>query len=189
MADSTYIEKSETSESSNIFGKSCTAGRYITELEGKKILNIAATWIGTPYELVGQKSERGKRGDCSGSTNKIYNEAGFPYPYQMSSTFEDYAIKTNRFREINPEKTPLQSGDVLLWPGHMAIYAKFGGDEPMRNTGLQKSGKKMENDMFTAFNQRTGAPYAPYNTKVFRPDKYKIFRYYLMPGDPRCKDD
>lgn len=187
MADPTLIEKSETSESSNVSGKTCTAGRFITDSEGKKILDIAATWMGTPYELVGAKSEKGKKGDCSGTTNKIYVEAGFSYPYQTSGGFEDFSVKTNRFREINPEKTPMQSGDVLLWPGHMAIYAKFSEADPKRYTGLKKSGKDVVNDMYTAFNQRTGAPYAPYNIKVFRPDKYKVFRYYLMPGEQGCE--
>lgn len=82
----------------------------------------------------------------------------------------------------------MQPGDVLLWPGHMAIYAKFGEGDSKRNTGLKKSGKSVENDMYTAFNQRTGAPYAPYNINVFRPDKYKVFRYYLMPGEPGCEN-
>lgn len=187
MADPALIDTSETSESSNVVGKTCTAGRFITESEGKKILDVAASWIGTPYELVGAKSEKSKKGDCSGTTNKIYAEAGFWYPYQTSSGFEDFSVKTNRFREISPEKTPMQSGDVLLWPGHMAIYAKFAEGDPKKNTGVKKTGRGVENDMYTAFNQRTGAPYAPYNTRVFRLDKYKVFRYYLMPGEQGCE--
>lgn len=68
----------------------------------------------------------------------------------------------------------------------MAIYANFSDDDPAKNTGVVKRGKKMQNNMYTAFNQRTGAPYAPYNIETFRPDAYKVFRYYLMPGDSGC---
>lgn len=188
MAEKILIGSSETSESSNVDGKLCMVGRFLTESEGEKILKVAATWVGTPYELVGSNSQKGKKGDCSGTTNKIYAEAGFFYPYQTSSSFAGFSKKTSRFREIDPEKVPMQSGDVLLWPGHMAIYAKFNGDESKRNTGIVNKGVSVENDMYTAFNQRTGAPYAPYNTKVFRPDRYRVFRYYFMPGDLGCEE-
>ena len=181
------VEISKTSPASNTEGKECPIGRYINEAEGKKIIDIAATWVGTPYSMVGANSEKLKVGDCSGTTNKIYKEAGFPYPYQTTAAFVQFANKTNIFREINPDKTPMQIGDVLLWPGHMAIYAPFPDGDPRRNTGVKKGGVEKNNNMYTAFNAKKGTPYGPFNIETFRPDAYRVFRYYLFSKDTVCK--
>jgi hypothetical protein len=180
------VDKSATSEKSNTQGKECTLGKFISEADGWKIVAAAKTWEGTPYSMVGAKSVKGVAGDCSGTTNKAYTEAGFPYPYQMTSSFVAYAKASNRFRKIDAAKEKLQAGDILLWPGHMAIYAPFPDDDPRHDTGVIKGGKKKYNNMYTAFNERTGAPYAPYNIETFRGDAYTVYRYLLMPGDD-CK--
>jgi hypothetical protein len=181
MPDEAVLEKSATSESSNTQGKECSVGEFITEADGWKIIAVAATWEGTEYKAIGAGSQKGVKGDCSGTTNKIFVEAGFPYPYQPTFAFTEYAAKSHRFREVDPKKTPMQAGDVLLWPGHMAIYAPFPEGHPKRDTGVMKNGRKMFNDMYTAFNDRRYAPYAPYNISVFRPDHYKVFRYLKLP--------
>lgn len=167
-------------------GKECTVGRFITPKEGEEILRIADTWVGTPYSLVGKDSIKGKRGDCSGTTYQIYVEAGFPYTYQMTATFIDYARTTNRFREVEYPKHALQAGDVLWWSGHVAIYAPFPEGHPRRDTGVIKGGVRKINNMYTAFNQKTNTPYGPYNIETFRPDKFRVFRYYLKPGEGKC---
>lgn len=187
MTEAVSIDNSETSDLAKIQGKECVVGRFITSEEGWDILKVADTWVGTPYVMVGSASEKGIKGDCSGTTNKIFSESGFPYPYQMTSSFIDFSNKTNRFREIDVTKESLQAADILWWPGHMAIYAPFPEGHPRRNSGLVKGGKPKVNNMYTAFNSRTSTPYGPYNIEAFRGDKYRVFRYFLKPGEPKCK--
>ena len=188
MAAAVLIEKSETSELTNMAGKECTVGRFISEDEGWKIVKFASSWEGTPYSLVGAGSVKGVGGDCSGTTNKIYTEAGFPYRYQSTSKFVEYASSTNRFRKIDLAKDKLQSGDILLWPGHMAIYAPFPEGHEKHDTGVVQRGKKKYNNMYTAFNSRANAPpFGPHNIETFRGDAYTVYRYFYLPNDSGCK--
>lgn len=183
------LEKSMASERTNVEGKECTIGGYISEADGWRVVAAAATWEGTPYSSIGGKSVKGKGGDCSGTTNKIFIEAGFPYPYKQTSTFADYAKLSNRFREIDPKKNAMQPGDVLLWSGHMAIYAPFPEGHSKRDTGVIKGGKKKMNNMYTAFNRNTDTPYGPYNIETFRSDAYRVYRYYILPCEMDEKND
>jgi hypothetical protein len=180
------LEKSETSERAKVQGKECVLGQFISEEDGWKIVAAAQEWEGTPYRLVGASSVKGVGGDCSGTTNKIFISTGFPYPYQSTANFASYARSSNRFRKIDRSKTPLQAGDVLLWPGHMAIYAPFPEGDRRRDTGVIKQGKKMLNNMYTAFNTRTNTPYGPYNIETFRSDPYTVYRYLIVPGMENC---
>lgn len=187
MAD-TATATSETSPKDITTGKACTIGRLISEQEGWKIVNAAGEWEGTPYLAVGANSVKGVKGDCSGTTNKIFVSAGFPYPYKQTATFIDYVESSHRFREIHQDREPMQAGDVLFWRGHMAIYAPFPEGHPKRNTGVMHRGKAVPNNFYTAFNERTGAPYAPYNITTFRGDAYRVFRYFVLPGEDKCKE-
>jgi hypothetical protein len=187
MADAVAVDKSVTSEKANVQGKECTLGQFISESDGWKIVEVAATWEGTPYSLVGGNSVKGRGGDCSGTTNKSFVEAGFPYPYQSTANFASYANASHRFREINVKKEPMQAGDLLLWPGHMAIYAPFPAGHPKYDTGVMKHGQKKFNNMYTAFNATRGVPYGPYNIETFRGDAYRVFRYLLLPNATDCK--
>lgn len=183
------ITTSQTSPTENTTGTTCTVGRLITVNEGWKIVEVAATWEGTPYRQVGAGSTKGLMGDCSGTTNKIYQEAGFPYPYKRTANLVDYIQSSHRFREIFPTRgEAMQAGDVLFWSGHMAIYAPFPSNHPKRNTGVIHRGKAVSNDFYTAFNDRPGArPYAPYNIATFRGDPYRVFRYFVLPGEAHCE--
>lgn len=188
MAEATMtLETSTTSDTANQQGKDCVLGKFISEADGWKIVEATSKWEGTPYSSVGAGSVKGVGGDCSGITNKSYVEAGFPYPYNPTRTFAAYARSSNRFRLIDPAKVPLQAGDVLLWPGHMAIYAPFPEGHPQRDTGVMRRGKKQMNDMYTAFNDRTNVPYKAYNIATFRGDAYTVYRYLIVPGPEACK--
>lgn len=175
------IAQSQTSAREQTQGTPCMVGRFLTEVEGWAVVAEAATWEGTPYSAIGARSEKGVAGDCSGSTFKIYGAAGFPYPYRQTSTFEEYARTSNRFRKIDPATTPMQAGDVLLWPGHMAIYAPLPENHPKYNTGVIRRGVKMPNNFYTAFNTNSTRPYGPFNIQTFRGDAYKVFRYLVIP--------
>jgi hypothetical protein len=187
MADAAVVlEKSTTSDKGQTQGKECVLGVFMTEAEGWKVVEAAKEWVGTPYKLIGANSRIGFGGDCSGTTNKSFVAAGFSYPYQSTRSFADYAMKSLRFRKIDPRKQPMQAGDVLLWPGHMAIYAPFPEGDPRRDTGVVLRGKKMPNNMYTAFNDRTNVPYSPYNIQTFRGDAYTVYRYLTTPGAESC---
>ena len=187
------IAVSTTSEKSNTQGKVCTVGRFITAAEAKKIVDEAATWVGTPYKLVGAKSMKGvdSGADCSGATNKIYVDAGFPYPYIQSTNMVEYITRTSRFRRIEPEKgQALQAGDIIVWPrGHVAIYMLFTVDHPMYKS--RHRGRRGEyetiNNMWTAFNSGGGA-FGVHDYVKFRNDAegYFFYRYYILPGEAGC---
>jgi len=182
------LATSETSSRELVGGKQCSVGRLISEVEGWKIVNIAASWEGTPYQQVGVASVKGIVGDCSGSTNKIYIEAGFPYPYKRTANFLDYVQSSHRFREVELARDSMQAGDVLLWPGHMAIYAPFPEGHPKRKTGVMHRGVAVANDFYTAFNERSGRPYGAFNIKTFRSDGFRVFRYFVHPGELACSE-
>jgi cell wall-associated NlpC family hydrolase len=93
----------------------------LTQAQREKILKNAEDWAGTPYSMLGARSQKNVGGDCSGSTWLIYKSSGVNYDYVMSS---DIPTSPN-FKQIT---TP-QIGDVVQWPkttndpGHVAIYA------------------------------------------------------------------
>lgn len=177
------LATSNTSPIENTTGKKCTVGRLITEAEGQRIVSIAKTWDATPYALAGQNSVKGQKGDCSGSSNKIYVEAGFPYPYQTSKTIVPYIEASHRFRKIagTPEDPP-QPGDLIIWPGgHIAIYAIFAEDD---KNSLNKFKKK--NNMWSA-HYPGGPAYSAERAEGFRKNEsFYYYRYFLLPGEPGC---
>jgi hypothetical protein len=180
------IEKSTTSDIVNAKGKDCVLGKFITEAEGWKIVEAAKAWEGTPYRLVGANSVKHVGGDCSGTTNKSYAAVGFPYPYQSTANFAAYVRKSLRFRKIVPATQALQVGDILLWPGHMAIYAPFPENDFRRDTGVVFHGERMVNNMYTAFNTHSDKGYGPYNIQTFRRDPYTAYRYLVISGLEGC---
>jgi cell wall-associated NlpC family hydrolase len=126
----------------------------ITAEEGRTITSKAALWRGTEYALVGESSMKGNKGDCSGTTYKIYAEANLPYVYFSTESFPSYASGTGRFRKL-ADNANKQDGDILLWDAHMAIYSTFkSGVESIFATTerVNKSGSKWTqfNDMWTA---------------------------------------
>ena len=144
----------------------------------------AATWKDTPYDARGANSIKGVLGDCSGSTFQIYKAAGFPYPYQMSGAFLTYARHSGLFRALSSGEQP-QDGDILAWPGHMAIYSTFVSDPANAMTVYTnpRTGgtRAVSNDMWTAGHaSKDGKPSRPYgaaDSATFRPDHPTIFRY------------
>lgn len=81
------------------------------------IVNIARKYFGVPY-VWGGSDPSGF--DCSGLVSYIYREAGKPFsPWRLNTT----GI-TNQARQISASQA--QPGDILSWPGHVAIYVSPG---------------------------------------------------------------
>lgn len=100
----------------------------ISSSQGKVIVEAASKWEGTPYAPAGTEHQgaaavMGTAADCSGSVYAIYSGAGFPYNYTQTS---DFARMANTgeipFRKLGDNEEP-QPGDVVLYHGHMSIYA------------------------------------------------------------------
>lgn len=147
--------------------------------DGQLIVKEAATWKGTPYALIGEDSKKGTGADCSGSTQKIYNVAGFAYDYKTTEEFPNYAKSSGLFRELDSDEAK-QDGDILWWQGHVAIYSSFATDKDNATTQrTNKQGKKwtQDNDMWTASHTK-GPPYAPAEMRYFKPGLLpKVYRY------------
>ena len=79
--------------------------------EGQKIVKEATTWLGVPYDPKGD-SRAGI--DCSHLVWRVYDGAGFPYPYRHTPAFPP----KGKFGKV---AIP-QEGDVVLFSGHMGIY-------------------------------------------------------------------
>jgi len=150
----------------------------ITPEQGAAVVRAAAAWAGTPYALVGAASVRGQGGDCSGSTWRIFEAAGLPYEYQPTGSFAAYARRSGRFRELRADE-PRQEGDVLFWPGHMAIATSF-ADDPAHastpRTNARGAAWTQVNDMWSA-TRPGGAAFGPNATRWFRQDAPRVFRY------------
>ena len=115
--------------------------RDIGPERGSGIVAKAKGWENTPYaspssSLKGPGARKGEGGDCSGSVNQIFKEAGHPYPYADSRKFPAAAEKGEiPFREVKPEER--RPGDVVVYDkaGHMAVYAGNGDVYSARREG------------------------------------------------------
>lgn len=135
------------------------AGRFITLTEGQRIARVAKSWKNTPYGMgkyAGGGAVKDKGADCSGSTWKIYAEAGFPYGgYFNTVRFvnrvatdshfivawlkdlvgvdADFVEGEHFFKQVNQP----QVGDIGWWHngkgGHMLIYDPASGPAPPKD--------------------------------------------------------
>lgn len=132
--------------------------------EGRRIAKRASQWAksGVRYTLGGASLSGA---DCSGATWAIYRDAGFSFKRSPTATFIKDNVRNGQFVAVSRP----QPGDVVLWPGHIAIYD---GSAELSCDCRLKSGS----DMWTAF--RTGGPvYGAANVATWRKDAPNFFRY------------
>jgi cell wall-associated NlpC family hydrolase len=78
---------------------------------------IAERFLGTPY-LWGGKSSLGI--DCSGLVQTVYRACGIAAPRDSDMQTNDLGLA------VSPDPATWQRGDVLCWPGHVALVRDAG---------------------------------------------------------------
>ena len=73
---------------------------------------FALQYVGNPYKWGGNSLTEGC--DCSGFVNLVYEHFGFTDVPRQSQSFKTYGEKVE-FKDIQP-------GDIVVYPGHVAIY-------------------------------------------------------------------
>lgn len=78
---------------------------------GKEVANYACKFVGNPYVAGGTSLTNGA--DCSGFTMSVYKAFGYSIP--RTSTAQRNAGRGVTYAEAQP-------GDIICYPGHVAIY-------------------------------------------------------------------
>jgi hypothetical protein len=122
-------------------------GRFVNTIEQQKIVQIARSWVDTPYApndnsplgiYKGGNPRKVVGADCAGAVWAIYKEAGLPYSYRNASlSFFDLVAKDGAqaikgkhfFKQVSTQQT----GDVGWWNGHVLIFDRASGMAPPNN--------------------------------------------------------
>lgn len=92
--------------------------QVITNGTGSDVVSYAMQFVGNPYVWGGTSLTNGA--DCSGFTQQIFAHFGISLPHQ--STSQASAGGTS----IGTNLANAQPGDLLVWDGHVGIYAGNG---------------------------------------------------------------
>ena len=103
-----------TSSTTSVSTGGASVSTASTSTSGNAIVDAAGTAVGTPYSW-GESSLSGM--DCSGLVAYAYGQAGIDVPRTSS---QQAAAGTSI------SQSELQPGDLVVWPGHIAIYSGDG---------------------------------------------------------------
>ena len=84
---------------------------FRTGISGQQLVNFALQYVGYPYKYGGNSLTQGC--DCSGFVNLVYKNFGLTVPrqsYAFKSVGQPVAFAN------------LKAGDIVVYPGHVAIY-------------------------------------------------------------------
>ena len=85
---------------------------FTSNVKGDDLVKYALQFVGNPYKWGGNSLTNGC--DCSGFVNLIYTHFGFKNVPRQSQAFKSYG-KPVAFAN-------LKAGDIVIYPGHVAIY-------------------------------------------------------------------
>lgn len=115
-------QQNNNNNSSGGSSKPSTSGGYLNDpsydpaftsnVSGEELVKYALQFVGNPYKWGGNSLTNGC--DCSGFVNLIYRHFGFKNVPRQSQAFKSYG-KPVAFAN-------LKAGDIVIYPGHVAIY-------------------------------------------------------------------